>query len=359
MAPFYTNSKASIRVLFPSFQLKIHGQVLSYPPTTSSFQYQSSAVRINTTAEVFHRGININTFFSFMIVFPILTTLIFVLVLSSQYQKIKERIKEKGKEHKTFVAIMGIGLIFSSVAIATDISAAILHQHNLEMEFYSCSLSERNTLVLPLLIVSIIVEASLVICLDILPLVIIPIMHTRINCCKSRKHCKDFKVDVKWYVVVFILSLIPPQWCFFSRFGFIIVALTSFVRHSASFTILYILGTFVMFFIMRQAYSLIESLSNFSVTRDQENDKMKHTGELILIIWVVRCVGVFVVGIFFYLSFGLWLLPVSEVVEDAPVYLSNVLMLSLIVLAAVISYELYDMKKSKKNTTQTDSSVRS
>ena len=53
---------------------------------------------------------------------------------------------------------------------------------------------------------------------------------------------------------------------------------------------------------------------------------------------LVRFIGVLILHI--YLMFGLWQLPVAEVVEEAPMYLFDSLQLIIIVLAILVTYRL-------------------
>ena len=153
----------------------------------------------------------------------------------------------------------------------------------------------------------------------------------------------------------YMLPLIPPVWCISSHFGFIIVAWTSFVRHSSAFTVFYIFVISVMFIVMRQTYRLVVhwwyALKPNVNTEEEIERIMEEDGISIPAIWITRFVGAILVLIFTYLLFGLWLLPVSEVVEDAPVYLNDALQLVFIVLAALISYELISIKDQKSTHT--------
>ena len=70
--------------------------------------------------------------------------------------------------------------------------------------------------------------------------------------------------------------------------------------------------------------------------RKQQEDRISFR-----IILVVRVVGLILVGgVFFYIMYGLWLVPVSETVEESPVYLYESLHLIIIVLAVLVSYKI-------------------
>ena len=148
-----------------------------------------------------------------------------------------------------------------------------------------------------------------------------------------------------------MLPLISLVWCLSSHFGFIVIAWTSFVRHSTAFTVFYIFAVVVMFLISRQSYTLI--IDSYYAWRYGENDVANKKRIAIWAIWILQIEAVLLVGFFAYLMFGLWLLPVAEVVEDAPVYLYDSLQLIIVILAILVSYRLISFKQDNMERIET------
>ena len=160
--------------------------------------------------------------------------------------------------------------------------------------------------------------------------------------------CVDTKweYDKCWWAL--LLLFIPPIWCLASHFGFVILAWSSFVRHSRSLTLLYIFGITVMLLVMRQSYKLIVDIYYYaSLETTSREEKQKADGISVWVIQLVRLVGVLLVGFFIYLMFGLWLLPVTELVEESPIHLYDSLQLIIVILAILISYELISFREEK------------
>ena len=335
----------------------------NYPPSVSTYQYQSSAIRCRNIRDVFQHTKGITTFFSFLIGFPLLGIASFFIIVLSYRDDIEKSIK-KPKEHKNFAALVCLGVTLAWFATGVDIFAVIVHQHVIATdELYYSIENSMNMQLYPFLITSIVLECIVIIIFDLAPLgagCFLSIDTCLNSCYETISTLFDVIIDAPRFKAffrpqwqqeqfwTFMLPLIPPIWCISSRFGFIIVAWTSFIRHSSAFTVFYIFAVTVMFIVMRQTYSLIvRSLYTFKHnlnTENERNDKMEEDGISIPAIWLVRLVGVVIVLVFAYLMFGLWLLPVSEVVEDAPVYLNDALQLVFVVLAALISYELFSIK---------------
>ena len=167
--------------------------------------------------------------------------------------------------------------------------------------------------------------------------------------------------DKYWWGL--LLLFIPPIWCLVSHIGFVIIALSSFVRHSLSFMLFYAVGVTVMFLVMRQSYKLIvdKYYDYLKTTRPRIVDKyheylntttrrknQRDDGISVWVIQLVRVVGVLQVVFFLYLIFGLWLLPVTELVEESPVHLYDSLQLIVVVLAILVSYELISVRNKQK-----------
>lgn len=362
---------------FMFLQLKIYGEVRSYPPSASNFQYESTAVKLNFTQQAFHQSKHVNTFLSFMIGLPLLGTFILMIVICSFRKKIENNLEKDTTTHQNFVAMLSMGGTFAWFALGIDITAMIHYQHadSIPTVIDSCSETIRNDGLFSALLVSIVLEGIMIVVLDLGPLAIRPCIELAkpnedrqgfLASCLRIILCTRFELGEKIGFWTVTLPLIPPMWCLLSRLGFIIVAWTSFVRHSAAFTIFYIFAATTMFFIMRQAYIFVIQIwlklglgsgqtrltpgsGQSTNEEDQVKNWMKDNGISLPMLWVVRLVGLFLVLFFTYLMFGLWLLPVAEVVEDAPVYLSDTLQLILVVLAVGISYRLYSLKKEENN----------
>ena len=336
--------------------------MLNFPPSVSTYQFRSSAVKVSEIPQVFHNKRSIVTFFSFMVGLPLLTTVAFFVIVVSLKDYIEERMSDQ-KEHQNFAALISVGVTFAWFATIVDVIALILHENRIKSDvLYISSENKENELLLPFLIASTVLEITAIAVFDILPL---------LGCCKvidkiwSAYAGGQGRENHLWRVILsayaggddvqgrekhfwtLMFPLIPPLWCFSSRFGFIIVAWTSFVRHSTAFTVFYIFAFAILFIITRQTYRLVVRSwykCRHNLNNEQIDKRMKDDGISIAAIWIVRIVGAFVVLVYAYLMFGLWLLPVTEVVEDAPVYLNDALQLIFVVLAALISYKLFSIK---------------
>ena len=185
---------------------------------------------------------------------------------------------------------------------------------------------------------------------------------------KARKKvCKEvFGVQNKSaednnYWCFLLLLFIPPIWCLSSHFGFILIAWSSFVRHSKSLTLFYIFAITVMFLVMRQSYTLIVNIyyyAIFTLTEKQKKQtqeikkrlrkqKQEKDGISVWVIVLLHGEGFLLSGFFVYLIWGLWALPVTEIVEESPVYLYDSLQVVVVVLAILVSYQLISFKENK------------
>ena len=84
------------------------------------------------------------------------------------------------------------------------------------------------------------------------------------------------------------------------------------------------------------------------MTEDVKKDKQKKDGLLIWAILVAFGVGALMSFVFAVLMYGLWVLPVTELVEQSPVNLYDSLQLVVVVLAILVSYQLISFKENKK-----------
>ena len=99
---------------------------------------------------------------------------------------------------------------------------------------------------------------------------------------------------------------------------------------------------------MRQSYMLIiDKCCYCSLETTSREEKQKADGISVWVIQLVCVVSVPLVGFFIYLMFGLWLLPVTELVEESPVYLYDSLQLIIVILAILVSYELISFREEK------------
>ena len=323
--------------------------MINFPPSVSTYQYRSSAVKCGKIHEVFTK--KTETFLSFMIGLPIIITVTYFAIVLSIRDKI-EKWLEDPKEHKNFAALIVLGVTFAWFATIVDILALIQHepQYTIDTEeIYYIKQFHMSGIISHWLKISVSLEIVVIFLFDILPLSLTytGITTTIIGCCiyKGYENMDPPKHAKGVYFWTYMLPLIPPLWCLASRFGFIIVSWTSFIRHSAAFTVFYIFGITAMFVVLRQTYRLIIRCWYGFKHKLRENEeikkKMKERGISILAIWIIRVIAAVVVLFYAYLMFGLWLLPVSEVVEDAPVYLNDALQLVFIMLAFLISYGLF------------------
>ena len=395
-----------------------------YPRSVSNYQYQSSAVRENKLHLVYHKCNSNNSkyditclcgdiFFSFIFVIPFVAMIIYAIVIASEHKAIKKSMK-KQKNHQNFAALISLGLTIGWYITILDIIAVFCPNPTeiIHIIYYSEENPENEKLN-KLLCRSLMVELAIC-CLGEIWIWIATFRQWKNrkynnsetvaearDCCISRWF---FCVDTKWEDDKFwwflLLLFIPPIWCLSSHFGFVIIAWSSFVRHSKSLTLFYIFAITVMFLVMRQSYTLIvnilyslkkgvekaatpvstdvsdspspsgdtpehseplvpqprensttpdSSSSTLSAPCTNKDEKQEKDGILVWVIQLVRVVGVLLVGFFIYLILGLWFLPVTETVEEVPVYLYDFLELIIIVLAILMSYHLISLRDNHEN----------
>jgi hypothetical protein len=326
-------------------KLRWYAYVFSIPSSISDYQFQSSAVKMSNIPAIFHQSRETWTFFSFMFGLPILAVIAYTFIVISLHKEIKEKITNPEK-HKIIAAVMCVGLTFAWFATILDLLAVIWHKIEMSISdelYYSCE-NRANKILRPILIHSTVCEFIVILIFDISAL----LAYSYFKCTHpgyesltgpgESESRGESGVDRCWWVLLF--PFVPPIWCLASHFGFIIIAWTSFVRHSTSFTLFYIIAFAFMFLIMRQTYKIAVDF----VVRRKETDKGMSLGAILL----VRLVGAAVVLACAYLIFGLWLLPVTEVVEDAPMHLYNSLQLVIVMLAILVTYQLLGDDSTEK-----------
>ena len=319
-------------------QLRGIANVSGYPQSVSSYQYLSSAVRKDNLPDVYHKYTGL--FFSYMFVLPSLAIIAYAIVILSKHEAIKKQMM-KPEKHQDFAALICLGLTLSWYTTILDIFAVAWldnEDHTTEHIYYSKE-NHKNDRLKYSLIASIVVE--LIICClgEIWSFIFI-------FCQWYYKEKEKWEKEEHWSFLLFLF--IPPIWCLPSHFGFIILAWSSFARHSKSLTLLYIFAITMMLLVMRQSYKLIVDIYYYAtLDNTSRKDKQKADGILVWVILLVRVVGVLLVGFFIYLMFGLWLLPVTELVEESPIYLYDSLQLIIVVLAILVSYELISFREEK------------
>ena len=315
--------------------------------------------------------------------------IIYAIVIASEHKAIKKMMK-KQKNHQNFGAVISLGLTIGWYITILDIIAVFCPSstEKIHIIYYSEENEEYKKLT-NILRISLIVELAIC-CLGEIWIWIATFRQWKNskynNCCDATilscwacrwkcnnteteadaRDCCDHKcaacrcqcyenkeifcADTVWEDDKFwwflLLLFIPPVWCLSSHFGFILIAWSSFARHSKSLTLFYIFAITVMFLVMRQTYTLIVNIYYFASLEEGTNkdEKQERDGISVWVIHLVRVVGVLLVGFFIYLILGLWFLPVTETVEDVPVYLYDFLELIIIVLAILISYHLISFR---------------
>ena len=293
------------------------------PRSASNYQYQSVAVRADNLANVYRKD-NTNTFFSFVIVLPILAIIAFSIIIFSNRNSIEEKLKKK-EQHKNFAAVIGLGLNIAAYVTIMDILALrwFTDEDPGGREIYFSKEDNKYNTLKVLLILHVGVE-SLISCLGEIWCIILTlgVFHEL-----SKKH-------KSWWTLLILFS--PTIWCLASHFGFIVIAWSSFVRRGRALTLVYVIGATVMFIVMRETYKLFDKLKDKKGTNEEQ-------GEYEISFWiilVVQLVDIILIGAFFYIMYGLWLVPASETVEDSPVYLYDSLHLIIVVLAVLVSYKI-------------------
>ena len=363
------------------------------PVSASDYQYQSLAVQKENLANVYHDD-NSNMFFSFIIVLPTLAVTSFFIIIFSIRNSMAKAMK-KHKQHKTFAAVIGMGLNIAAYVTALDIWGLFwfTNKDHGGSEIYFSTEDTKYDTFKAILILHVVVEV-LIYCLGEIWFFTLTIG----QCCKVPD-----QVFLKlWWT--HLLLFIPPIWCLASHFGFIVIAWSSFVRRGKAITLVYIIGAAAMFIVMRQTYKLIDKkkdgrergaqmLNEENGKKEQEGERgaqmlneengeeeqegiqmdKKDSGERgaqmlneennkeeqevikidkrdggerqddtisFRIILAVRLVGFILVCMFVYIMWGLWLVPESETVEESPVYFSHSLHLIIVVLAFLVSYKI-------------------
>ena len=360
-------------------QLRELANVSGYPRSASNYQYQSLAVQADNLANVYRKD-KTNTFFSFIIVFPILAIIIFFIIILSNHDSIEEKLQNK-EQHKNFAAVIGLGLNIAAYVTVMDIWGLcwFTEEGHGGREIYFSKEDTQYEKFKCVLIAHVVVESLFSVAGEFC-FIILACTH----CCRHKQN----KLIKPWWIP--LILFIPPIWCLASHFGFIVIAWSSFVRRGKALTLVYVIGATVMFIVMRQTYKVIDSIcmakkndrekkeggtqnvNKENGKKEQEGKRMdkevarrkqeegteqliKKSGKQELevlrkdkkeqqvsfwIILVVRVVGLILVGAFFYIMLGLWLVPSSETVEESPVYLSDSLHLIIVVLAVLVSYKI-------------------
>ena len=225
----------------------------------SNYQYASSAIRKENIRDVYHKG---GTTFFFFILFlsPLLGVVAYAVIVLSQHKAIEEQMRNP-KQHHNIAALISLGFIF---ALYTTILDCIAAGNLKKISIYYSKDNQINPEFQRLLITSTIFE--LIACL--LGIVWFSILCT-FQCYEFKfknprivfhsedpklQNSKDPKLHQYWWILLFLF--IPPIWCLPSTFGFVIIAWSSFLRHSKSFTLFYIFAATLMFLVMRQVYKL-------------------------------------------------------------------------------------------------------
>lgn len=324
-------------------QLRTIANLSGNPRMISNYQYRSSAIRKDSISDVYH--ICGPTFFSFLFLSPVLGTIAYVIIVSSQHKAIEE-LMTKPERHHNIAALISLGFIF---ALCTTILDCIAAGNPDKTIYHHSKYNPINHKFQYLLIASTALEVMA--CsfgITWFSILCIFQCYGRIKsedpgvlfCCKHPEN------NQYWWILLFLF--IPPIWCLPSTFGFIILAWSSFLRHSKSLTLLYIFTATTMFLVMRQVYKLCINIRyGCCLNEDEIKDRQEKDGVLFWAILVAFVVGVVMVCAFIWLVFGLWLLPVTELVEESPVYLYDSLQLVVVVLAILVSYQLISFKENE------------
>ena len=336
---------------------------------------------------------------------PVISLLLISIfcVRACREEKLVSKIMSSKHEQGYLAALIALGCTFSWFIFSLDIMALVsLKDENLTPEdIYYTEENKDNEDLFIMLIISTVIEFLVIVIFDLCLLFFWPIF-------KRFTRYKENRYDLE----ILALALIPPIWCLSSHFGFIVVAFTSFVRHSTSLILFYAIAIAIMFSTMNQMYTFARDICLSGWRKKvrhrggSESEEVRHRGgskseevrhrggsesEEILVevpsygaceniqnrsgsqdqtgnggnpkkieisipaILILRGMGVIFVGIFAYLMLGLWLLPVIEVVEDAPRNLYDSLYLMGLILTSVMWYLVYTLKKSPMETNNINS----
>ena len=305
-----------------------------YPSSLSAYRFQSTAVKLSNVKNIYQDKGNV-PFLLYVFIVPLLPTTVYLMSVFSRRETIKKHLK-MANEQTNYVAMSCLLSTLAWIVTATDIAAVILHQH--ELGFSDPYHSNKNPHILGFLIFLIVVEAIVIVCFDIIPLLFFIVTPYNEKC-------------VFYFI---ILSALPVVWCLSAHFGFIAVAWTSFVRHSTALTIFIVISVLAAYFSIRQIYMFITDFYFSCICGIREEKKRKERMEKVGILQktflVLRFITFCILLLMGYIIAGFWLLPVTELIEDAPVAIFEAFQVIFVFLAAFISYELIALKKLHNKT---------
>ena len=320
-----------IEIHFLFSQLEEYANVRTYPSSLSAYRFQSTAVKLSNLKNIYQDKGNTFPFLFNVVIVPFLPAAVYLMSVFSHHDTIKGHLR-MASEQTNYIAMSCLLSTLAWIVTATDIAAAIFYKY--ELGFSDPYHNNKNPHIFEFIITLIVVEAIVIICFDIVPLLLFIVIR--------------YSEKVAFYLI--ILSALPVVWCISAHFGFIVVAWTSFIRHSTALTIFIVISIIVAYLSIRQIYIFIADLyfrCNGIHEERKRRERMGRDGILKKTFLVLRFISFCILLLMGYFTAGFWLLPVTELLEDAPVAIFEAFQVIFVFLAGLISYELITLKRAQ------------
>ena len=315
---------------------------------------------------------NINLFISVLILLPVVSLVLLVIITRGALEHIREvfdEIRVTYSFHASFSSTIAIGFVFSLFVLGMDVSA--IYEVSLQNKIFGYQAKHRFQS-LPLYWVTVITLffdlSSFVIgllhlialCTEKSSKLCFKYILFNIFCCFNEEEGNDGEeVEEKerkmWLLTA---SFIAPVVCFSSHLGYCVIAWFSFPSTAAAVLIMYSLTFVVYFVVLRQLYKTIVNAGccSKSSNRNTEEQQPLTTMESqenrkeisCKIIGLTIGVGILMVLCQVWLTSGLILLPISNIIESAPHYLQSVGSTAFVTITGLLALNLLVIKPRKQ-----------
>ena len=384
-------------------QLKLYSQYNSLENVvvlSDDDAYAVKAVPVKNIRKIYHKSLE--TFFSFVIVFP-LPIMIMFIVVCCKGARLQLRLKLSNPRHyPSFAALATTGMLFSFYVVALDCCAMFwafgLHvgeEKSLLSQIGINETIESHNVAIGTLIVD--VAATLLSCIIF---IFGLVLEFQLYCCeKEIDTCVDY-VFIFWLCPIFCCSTpnnegqskekmswilaataIAPIMCFGSHIGFVVLAWIADPRHAGAVSVIYIFMFFYYYVTLKAFYQLLTDgktsclticnretvpqncccscccscLLKFNSEREiwsELNSPLKNPEKEVEIceenlsdahisFWAILMTGLFGVllaGLQIYAVASLVQIPLTEVIEDVPNYILSLFHVTVFLLTAVVTY---------------------
>lgn len=278
-----------------------------------------------TSYEEKERFINddgVELFFTFVVVLPSLTCIIFLCYVVA-IRKHLENVLKKSDHYSSQAALVCVSLTYTLYVVIMDTVAVIVE-----------GIEERMT---TFLIFLVILEYMLLF-LHTIVLIILSCYFWKYGSEQHNLNADEGKLShdkVKsWFV---ILGLIPPLVCLSAHIGIIIEGWASLPNHGKAVMLFYSLSFIYLFVSFKKVYLMLKAFKDLCLNQDnnqqQKNSyekinstdqKKPNTGLDFIVIVIEMLTGTpILVGILMYIAYGFTVFPVLQSTDDAITYVYN------------------------------------